>query len=147
MATVAFAGFLPLCREKPYDRRLMRAATILLFILSCAFFSGCVGTITPQEQAAATAVDPLSSEQARAIVLSYIHDTFKDPDSIKDLKIVQPELQKTLTGEYRWSILFSVNAKNSFGAYTGPIPYQLLCSHGRILLGLQIISIPEGPFI
>jgi hypothetical protein len=122
--------------------RTLRVLGVAILVSGC-LFSGCAPTMTPQEQAAVAAADPLTDEQARNVVLEYIRTTFKDPDSIKDLKVLKPELQKTLTGLYRWSILFSVNAKNSYGAYAGPTAYQILYSQGKILMGLQILSLPE----
>jgi hypothetical protein len=58
----------------------MKAVRVLgLGILfSSLLLDGCAPTITPQEQASAAAVDPLTDKQARNVVLDWIRDLFYD---------------------------------------------------------------------
>jgi hypothetical protein len=85
--------------------------------------------------------NPLPAGGAREVVLRYIHSTFKDPDAIKDLEIGEPELTRTPQGDLGWSIIFSVNGKNSFGAYTGATKYQIIYSHAEIVSGTQLSNL------
>jgi hypothetical protein len=75
------------------------------------------------------------------IVQKYIHENFMDPYSIRDLAIQKPTKgwvtgawlfgEKPIT--YGWEIIFAVNAKNSFGAYSGLQKIDLIVRDGKIV--------------
>jgi len=73
---------------------------------------------------------------AKSYARDYLHATLKDPDSTKDFEAYGPtrysigEGKKELSG---WMIMFQVNAKNSFGAYTGTKRGMLLIKDERVI--------------
>jgi hypothetical protein len=85
-----------------------------------------------------------------AIVQNYIRTTFKDPYSIRDLSIQKPTKgwvtgawifgEKPIT--YGWEIIFAVNGKNGFGAYTGLQKIDLVVRDGKIVKVMNLTD-PE----
>ncbi|MDQ2658799.1 MAG: hypothetical protein M3Y03_00080 [Verrucomicrobiota bacterium] len=75
------------------------------------------------------------------IVRRWIKQTFNDPYSLRDLTISKPakgwRTGAPLFGEkavnYGWEVLVTVNAKNTFGAYTGLQTYDLILRDGRVI--------------
>jgi hypothetical protein len=69
---------------------------------------------------------------ANYFVDQYIHTAFKDPYSVQELVVQQPVLYHTTNRTATWRIVFSCNAKNSFGAYIGRKAYVLFVRNGAI---------------
>ena len=100
--------------------------------------------IAPSPEQAAKADYGAYPKDAKAIVLAYIKSTYKDPYSIQDLQVGTPQRQfiqaPPLLGggtTYGYLIAFSVNAKNSFGAYTGVQNHRLLVRNEQVVLNLD----------
>ncbi len=73
---------------------------------------------------------------ARSYAREYLQATLKDPDSMKDFEAYGPtrytvgEGKNALSG---WMVMFQVNAKNSFGAYTGTKRGMLLIKNEVVI--------------
>jgi hypothetical protein len=61
---------------------------------------------------------------------TYIHKIFKDPGSIQDLQISCVAYISSATIHKDWIILFTCDAKNSFGGYVGNKEYMVLWNNG-----------------
>lgn len=87
---------------------------------------------TPQELAAAD-YGPYP-DQYQAKIASYLQVTLKDPESARISTPFKPV--KTYAGlnapQYGWGTCMGVNAKNSFGGYTGNKMYFFLFRNGEI---------------
>ena len=62
---------------------------------------------------------PLAPLDHRTAVSAYVKDVLKDPDSLRDFEIAQQPKYKLAYMKKRWMVCFFMNAKNSFGGYTG----------------------------
>ena len=81
---------------------------------------------------------PPSVQEAKRIVEEYISKTFKDPNSVKDLRIKKPIQAHSADAfgnprDVRWEICFEANAKNSYGGYTGLQTSVIPIRNGRII--------------
>lgn len=62
----------------------------------------------------------------------------KDPYSIRDLRICQPKivpgfrLPSGMEMKAKWTIDFSLNAKNSYGGYAGITPFTATFEEGKL---------------
>ena len=66
-------------------------------------------------------------------ILSSLKRTLKAPRSIRDFVFCPPAKVKMKDVKpVRWSILFSLNAKNSFGGYAGVQMYGAIFKNGRL---------------
>jgi len=71
--------------------------------------------------------DAPSAEQGEMVARSYLQQTLKDPDSLKQFRmtggpILTSWYQGLISGggtAYGWAVCFEYNAKNSYGGYTG----------------------------
>jgi hypothetical protein len=105
----------------------------MLALASCASF--------PNAQQNASADHGPYPANYKEIVHNYIAKTFKDPYSVRDLEINKPTkgwfTGARIFGEpsayYGWEVIFTVNAKNSFGAYTGRQQIDLLVRDGQVI--------------
>jgi hypothetical protein len=98
--------------------KLTRTFAPLIAALSVA---GCMATAgTPDTEALAKADDPgvrakNMPDNYRQLVAADLHKTLKDPRSIQDAEI-SPPLKNSSEGT---SVCVRLNAKNSYGGYTG----------------------------
>ncbi|WP_137165392.1 hypothetical protein [Salinimonas lutimaris] len=106
----------------------------LLSLCLVSFLSGCAGVPTQQEVANADyGVYPSSHE---SVVKNYYMMTLKDPASAQYQRVSNP--QKTWLGNridgvtYGYLVCVTLNAKNSFGAYTGYQTDGLLIRNGKV---------------
>jgi hypothetical protein len=110
-----------------------------LCIFAAALFCGCVA-VTPSKPTTVIGGPndygqyPTNYE---SLVTTYIKVYFKDPDSVKDLKVFEPkqiirdDFQGTKT--YCYFVMFWANAKNSYGGYTGTQTSSFYVRDGHIL--------------
>ena len=90
---------------------------IALIFLSLMMLSGCVTPMTKAEVNSATYEQLPDSYQEQLKVI--ISDTLKDPDSAK-FKFFPPRKSYTAgTRHFGYVVPVAVNAKNSYGGYTG----------------------------
>ena len=108
----------------------MKTLFIILGVAVALLLVGC-GSITPSQSPAPeqkvvggpSDYGPCPTNCAHFVDV-WIHVNLKDPESVKDLKIFTPiQTQHTSPVDgvlyYCWGIGFSLNAKNSYGAYAG----------------------------
>lgn len=110
-------------------------------VLSLTLLGGCTSLPTPQQ--ISTADYGQYPENYEAIVKSFYNMALKDPESARYGNISTP--YRTYLGsridetKYGWLTCASVNAKNSFGAYTGYSTDALLIKNGAV-----IQHVPKG---
>jgi hypothetical protein len=103
-------------------------AVVLLALAGCAF-----APISPQEQSQCGA-RPTEAEMAGSVQSYVANQNWKDADSVKVRNIRTPgcvakQIGGLLNGGKRyigWEIDFEVNAKNSYGGYTGFEPSSFI---------------------
>lgn len=82
----------------------------------------------------------------KKLVLDYLDQNLKDPDSLKRLKINSPVAGKTRAGLvyggkfYGYRSCVSYNAKNSYGGYTGLKTYSYWFKNGRVAFVVDFCS-------
>ena len=115
------------------------ALTIVLLLMGCSY-----GPSTKEMAAASYGERPVNYGKT---IKEYMEVHLKDPESAQ-FKVSEPATgwwQDTVFGKkhYGWRILVLVNAKNSFGAFTGFQPYYFCYEDGK----LHYIITPEimGP--
>ncbi|MBA5234749.1 hypothetical protein H2Y56_21960 [Pectobacterium aroidearum] len=97
---------------------------IISAILACLFFlTGCVAPMTKNEVAAASYQQLPSDYQEK--IKQYFESRLKDPDSAK-YRFSEPRKAFTeATRHFAYVVPVAVNAKNSYGGYTGFKMYYL----------------------
>jgi hypothetical protein len=99
----------------------------LVFAVAALALTGCAfAPISPQEQSQCGA-RPSGAEVSGSVQAYIARQNLKDPDSVRVRSIQSPgcvarEIGGLLNGGHRcvgWQIDFEVNAKNSYGGYTG----------------------------
>ncbi len=79
----------------------------------------------------------------KKIIESYFQETLKDPYSARYSYFREPKKDahlvdtKSRVALYGYSVCVNVNAKNSYGGYTGNKPYWLLIRNGEIIKTLE----------
>jgi hypothetical protein len=71
------------------------------------------------------------------VIVDYLNEVLKDPESARVSNIAGPVFitipsEFLRSGTYGWGICFWVNAKNSFGGYTGSRPFALIWRGGMV---------------
>ena len=116
--------------------------TILIAFLGAIFLSGC-GAVSYEEIMEIRGKKP-SKERVVVWVKSFLRNNLKDPDSVRDLVIydaLPPQPHASSPGKYvsilgkEWVYCFNVNAKNSYGGYTGSQLHGIEVQKGRALRG------------
>jgi hypothetical protein len=115
----------------------------LLVIVILAFMAGCASGPTPQDIARADYGTPVGQQQAEERIKQYFNGTLKDPYSaqyqfsqVEKGYVVGSAFEgKGLSAGYLISV--NVNAKNSYGGYTGNKGYQFLFQNGVLVKGLS----------
>jgi hypothetical protein len=124
-----------------------------ILLISAAALAGCTATNKETSVGASVGTSGVpgiasigpNPEQSRAAVDTFIHSRFHDPYSVQDLKIANPVFNHNATIHKDWVIVFSCNAKNSFGAYIGVQRYYVLWKDGQI--DWQAIDDPGRAFL
>ena len=104
----------------------IRCLSITLMLLA---LTGCASGPTPQDIAGANYGSAIEQEAAENRVKQYFNGTLKDPYS------AQFQFSKVEKG---YIMTVNVNAKNSYGGYTGNQGYQFLFQNGLLVKGLKL---------
>ena len=123
----------------------MLAQTHRLFIiLVLAVLTGCASGPTPQDIANADYGTSIDQEQAETRVKQYFNAHLKDPYSAQ-YQFSKVEKGYIIGNAFEGRPLYAgyimtanVNAKNSFGGYTGNEAYQFLFQNGVAVKGLKL---------
>jgi hypothetical protein len=91
-------------------------------IAAVAFLAGCATKPTDMELSRGrTAIQPSSQTAAESAVVKYFENTLKDPESAR--YTFRPTINSWLASgslrRFGWFMCGTVNAKNSYGGYTG----------------------------
>ncbi len=107
--------------------RFISFAVVALFLAGCGKPSS--------EEIASLNYGPYPHNYER-IVLAYMNQILKDPVSARYSEFSSPrQFYVGNFGKIRyhgWIVCFTVNAKNSYGAYAGSQPYFLLIRNGQV---------------
>lgn len=113
-------------------------------VLAFAAIAGCASGPTPQDIANADYGTAPSQEQAEERVKQYFNGVLKDPYSAQ-YQFSKVDKGYMVGSAFEGKPLFAgyilttnVNAKNSFGGYTGAQTYQFLFQNGLLVKGLQL---------
>lgn len=73
--------------------------------------------------------------QYKAVVEGYLHGRLKDPDSLRIQYLNAPQrgFQGLGGATYGYVVCATVNAKNSFGGYTGPRPAYFMIRNEAVV--------------
>lgn len=123
---------------------MLNHARKLFLALVAAVLVGCAAGPTPQQIASADYGSPVSQEQAEERIKQYFNGTLKDPYSAqyqfskveKGYIIGSAAKGKPLYAGYL--VTAYVNAKNSYGGYTGNQGYQFLFQNTLLVKGLKL---------
>lgn len=107
----------------------LRAKLALIFATSAIVtMAGCAAPPSQTTEITFNSAGPKPTIQAvESSIMTFLAETLKDPDSIKQFKILSgPDLLTWHRGSYAgggfetaWLVCYQLNAKNSFGAYVG----------------------------
>jgi len=104
---------------------------MILALLMTATLGGC-NTSEPAATAAALATDV--PQDYRQAALAAVRKSLKDPDSAKDIEISTPKTGFVPYRSFSGSVVcVRLNAKNSFGGYTGTAPFSVAFSNGKVI--------------
>lgn len=116
----------------------------LFIILALAVLAGCASGPTPQDIERADYGQPIAQEQAEERIKQYFNGTLKDPSSAQ-YQFSKVEQGYIIGSAFEGKPLFAgyiisanVNAKNSYGGYTGNQGYQFLFQNGLLVKGLKL---------
>lgn len=124
-------------------RFLICGLTALLTACAATPGGGFLNTNTPADAGPA----PTAVEQK---VKAHLNAILKDPYSLMDLRVAEPQLTSCAVGVYGpfhgWRVHVAYNAKNSYGAYVGLRSYYYWF-HGDSLKGINQNAgyCPEAP--
>ena len=123
---------------------------IILSLVLGAALVGCASMPSATEQQAADYGMPISQVDAEAAAKAYLASRLKDPMSAV---ITWSAVEKGFVGSapllgrkaaYGYLLNGSVNAKNSFGGYTGAKPYQFLFRNGVVVYAAKSECLDVG---
>ena len=78
-------------------------------------------------------------------IMAALKRTLKDPYSIRDMVLCPAGKVKLKQGKpVSWSVQFSLNAKNSYGGYTGVQTYAAIFRNGRLSGNVIATGFPGG---
>lgn len=108
---------------------------IAIALAGCASPGG--GLTTASAPAPKTIQEPYPTEW-RHKVAAFVKANWKDPASIRDAELAAPVVEiipanLNIAFAPRWVVCVSLNAKNSFGGYTGKTMHQVLMRDNRVL--------------
>ena len=115
----------------------------ILVVMAFAL-AGCASGPTPQDIASADYGSVIHQDEAESQIKSYFNRSLKDPLSAqytfsevkKGYMIGNAFEGKPLYAGY--VVMASVNAKNSYGGYTGAQSYHFLFQSGTLVRGLKV---------
>ena len=126
-------------------RKLSISLVIIIFLSACATSGVDISQIEIG--------DPPSKNEAEQLVLNYLAATLKDPDSLKDFKLITGVKRGALNyGAFNkgpsglsfsnpmYYVCVHYNAKNSYGAYVGRKTYAYFIYNGQIQTSFNSIS-------
>lgn len=104
-------------------RHLLSSISVALLTVGCAQPPQSSGPVIPP---APCGVAPTEAE-ATAALHTHLERTLKDPDSVKQFRVLTPPTWAVWTGTGQWArsldggwmICYELNAKNSYGGYIG----------------------------
>ncbi|MDQ7962786.1 hypothetical protein RDI61_01800 [Pseudomonas plecoglossicida] len=118
----------------------------LFVALTVAAIAGCASGPTPEQIANADYGTPINQDQAEVRVKEYFDGVLKDPDSAK-YKFSPIQKSHIVSSAWEGRQLYAgyvmtvkVNAKNSYGGYTGNEDYVFLFHNGELTKGLKASS-------
>jgi hypothetical protein len=123
----------------------MNKLVLAVSMAAAAALSGCASMPSADKIASADYGTPISTEDATALVTSYMKSTAKDPYSLK------VECGSVRTGWTQnkftsssfiagYMIDCGVNGKNSFGAYVGVRNYRFVIRNGSVVRLMEQMS-------
>jgi hypothetical protein len=120
-------------RRKQIMRLVLTLVSVLLILSGCAAPTGPSG-----KEPSISDAGPYPSD-SRQIMLQFLRTKLKDPssaqvDMVGNTKFMTVKHSMLGPGGYGWGICADVNAKNSFGAFTGFRKWFVLWREGRIVL-------------
>lgn len=118
----------------------------LFVAFAVAAIAGCASGPTPEQIANADYGTPINQDQAEVRVKEYFDGVLKDPDSAK-YKFSPIQKSHIVSSAWEGRQLYAgyvmtvkVNAKNSYGGYTGNEDYVFLFHNGVLTKGLKASS-------
>lgn len=119
----------------------------ILVVMAFAL-AGCASGPTPQDIASADYGSAIQQDEAESQIKSYFNRSLKDPESAR-YGFSEVEKGHIIGNAFQGSPLYvgytvyaKVNAKNSYGGYTGDKGYLFLFQNGRLAKGQEIT--PRG---
>lgn len=119
----------------------------ILVVMAFAL-AGCASGPTPQDIASADYGSDIQQDEAESQIKSYFNRSLKDPESAR-YGFSEVEKGHIIGNAFQGSPLYvgytvyaKVNAKNSYGGYTGDKGYLFLFQNGRLAKGQEIT--PRG---
>lgn len=117
----------------------MRLATWFV-LLGTVFVSACASgpPVGPTGEPLSSSDFGSPPDSAEAVVRAFLRSKLKDPSSAQ-VEVLAGPRQLTVKGSvfgpsaYGWGICYELNAKNSFGAYTGYRKQALIWRDGRVV--------------
>lgn len=104
---------------------------------------------SPDDKVEEVAFPPKPSD-ARALVMSYLNSSLKDPDSLKDFSITEPRKGRFYGGMFNgfrkepaWYVCYTYNAKNSYGGYVGTKRYVQFFE-GDVAKSIPMLDVQEN---
>jgi len=111
----------------------------LLAAALVVFTAGCTSVKVKPDEVAKLCGDRPTEEQAQGAIKTYVNSALKDPYSAHLGTYVVGNCEGRMIGlingggyKYGWVILADVNAKNSYGGYTGSQTHELLYNNGNV---------------
>ena len=118
----------------------MRPALMLFFVILLAQPSPAISA----QSGDVPGYPEMSREQTLPAIAHALRDYLLDAGSVTNFEVCYPALKVKFKDRkpLRWTIMFSLNAKNSFGGYTGAQQMAAVFRQGR---PVEIISIGMPP--
>ncbi len=110
-----------------------------LWLFACVLLGGCVTGPSAEQLANADYGEPISEQEARAKAERWVRSILKDPESARFQwdRFGQGWVSNGLLNgggyTYGYLLLGRVNARNSFGGYTGDRNYKFIFRDGEIV--------------
>lgn len=90
------------------------------------------GTAQAETPPSAAAYPEMAQDAILPPLVAALRQTLRDPRSITDMVLCPPTNIKMKDGRpVRWAVLFSLNAKNAYGGYTGVTMYSGIFRPGK----------------
>lgn len=114
------------------------AKIVVSWLAALVVLAGCAYPPTRTDGRPLTQQNAGPRPDRNAVIVAYLNDVLKDPESARISNISGPtfinvESELLVRGTYGWGICFMVNAKNSFGGYTGARMFTLIWRDGQVV--------------